>query len=299
LLQAYALRLVLPLGGFGFLLRQAGRAVAQIRETFVLIDGHAGSAACPGSVPDGPARVQLAEISFAFEGDRHVVRDVSATIEARSLTVLVGGNGSGKSTLARVIAGLLDPAAGRVDVNGIVLADVPREYRHRHILYVPQHVGLFARSLGENGLYPPAKAVPSLLQERLQALRFYPDGRVPDLDTLVGEGGHGLSGGQIQKLELARLASTAVPVIILDETTSALDPASEAAAIETLRRERAQSTIILVTHRRHIARMADQVLFLVDGVLRCAGTDKALAQRADYRNFWCRAKGAGTLFVDD
>tara|TARA_R110000868_G_scaffold32759_4_gene119285 strand:+ start:6634 stop:8364 length:1731 start_codon:yes stop_codon:yes gene_type:complete len=292
LLQAYVLRLVLPLGGFGFLLRQAGRAVAQIRETLALIDGHARSPSCPDPLPDGPARVQLADISFAFDGIRHVVLDVSATIEAGSLTVLVGANGSGKSTLARLIAGLLDPLAGSVDVNGVVLADVPREHRHRHILYVPQHIGLFARSLGENGLYPPAASEAQCLQRRLQALHFYPDDRMPELDMPVGEGGHGLSGGQIQKLELARLASAAVPVLILDEATSALDPQSETAAIKTLRRERAQSTIILVTHRRHIARMADHVLFLVDGALRCAGTDEALAQRADYRNFWHRAIGA-------
>jgi ATP-binding cassette subfamily B protein len=286
LLHAYVLRLTLPLGGFGFLLRQAGRTFAQMRDIFDLSEPTIPSRLPSRKLMPGPGTITIADLGFAYGNGPPSVRGVSASIGPGGLTVLAGANGSGKSTLARLMAGLLDPTNGNVSVDGLCLAQIRAEDRHQHVLYVPQHIGLFSRTLRENALYPPTRLDSAKLLRLLLAFRFYGDGRVPDLNLSVGEGGQRLSGGQAQKLELARLAGVEAPVIILDETTSALDPASEIALVDILRRERAASTLVLVTHRRAIAEMADQILFMSNGALLFAGTHQTLMDEPEYRAFW-------------
>ncbi len=288
LLHAFILRLTLPLGGFGFLVHQAGRSYAQTRD--ILLLGEPVRLETSSSVPrPGPAAVHLEGLSFRYGDGPLIIKKVSGSIVAGGLTVLVGPNGSGKSTLARLMAGLLDPTEGKVRVGQECLSNIPPELRHRHILYVPQQIGLFNRTLRDNGLYPPTRLDAAQLLDRLQALRFYADERVPDLDLTVGDRGQALSGGQIQKLEIARLAGVETPAIILDETSSDLDPASELAVIEMLRDERAASTLILVTHRRAIAERADQVLFMSAGRLLFSGTHEALMKRSAYCAYWARS----------
>jgi ATP-binding cassette subfamily B protein len=286
LLHAYVLRLTLPLGGFGFLVRQTGRIFAQMRDIFVLAGPSVPSRLPSRTVMPGPGTITIAGLGFAYRDGPATVRDVNASIGAGGLTVLVGANGSGKSTLARLLAGLLDPTDGSVSVDGLSLAQIRAEERYRHVLYVPQQIGLFSRTLRKNALYPPTRLDSAKLLRLLLAFRFYGDGRAPDLDLPVGEGGQRLSGGQAQKLELARLAGVETPVIILDETTSALDPASELALVDILRRERAASTLVLVTHRLAIAEKADQILFMSDGALLFAGTHRTLMGETEYREFW-------------
>ncbi|MEJ7933864.1 ABC transporter ATP-binding protein [Sphingobium sp. AN558] len=286
LLHAYVLRLTLPLGGFGFLVRQTGGTLAQVSELLVLAQAHEPSSLSSRAVVQGPGTLRLTNIGFGYGQGRPVVRDVNASIGAGGFTVLAGANGSGKSTLARIMAGLLDPADGNVFVNDLCLAQVRADERHRYVLYVPQQIGLFNRTLRDNGLYPPTNLDSPRLLRLLLAFRFYDNGRVPDLDGPAGGQGRGLSGGQAQKLELARLAGVEAPVIILDETTSALDPASELILVDTLRRECAHSTLVLITHRRVIAERADQVLFMSDGALLFSGTHHVLMREAAYRGFW-------------
>lgn len=286
LVQAYAIRLTLPLGTLGFLVRQAGRSMADVEE---MLNVASIEEELPASTRAGAAKpvpVILSNLSFRYGASRWVIDGIDATLPAGGLTVLVGANGSGKSTLARLIAGLLDPSGGQIHVGDICLADIHPHQRHDHILYVPQHIGLLNRSLGDNGLYPQAGLDGVQLLDFLEELRFYPDLHRPDLDLSVGEHARALSGGQAQKLELARLAGTSVPVIILDETMSALDPASESVAVELLRRERQDSSLILVTHRRSSAARADQVLFLGEGRLLHVGTHAALMRQRDYCEFW-------------
>ncbi|HRX40332.1 MAG TPA: ABC transporter ATP-binding protein, partial [Parvularculaceae bacterium] len=223
----------------------------------------------------GPAEIVLDGIGFRY-GDEWVLRGASAHIAPGAFVVMVGPNGSGKSTLAQIIAGLIEPEEGRVIINGRPLRDIAPDERHRLVLYTPQNIGLFNRTLRENALYPPTRASEAELASMLADWGFYESGRPIDLDLAVGEQGARLSGGQMQKLELARLAGVSAPVVILDETTSALDRTSEARAIRTLReRYRGRSTLVLITHRIALAREADLVLFLENGGLE-AGRHETL-----------------------
>jgi ATP-binding cassette subfamily B protein len=300
LLQAYAFRLALPLGGLGFIIRQAGVAVANIGEVLDMADvgadaGKTGPLPLPISIAplaETAAEIRLEGLSYAY-GDQSVLRDAGAEIAAGSFVVIAGPNGAGKSTLARLIAGLLDSTAGRVLIDGVDLATIPVEARHRQVLYVPQFVGLFNRSLRENALYPPTLQSEGELAARLAEWGFYEGGRAIDFDQAVGEQGERLSGGQIQKLELARLLGVISPAIILDETTSSLDAPSERRAIETLRdRHRGRTTLILITHRPGLLGEADQVLFLRGGRLMTRRHDDLLGAEPDYRAFWSQAAAA-------
>lgn len=286
LLQAYAFRLALPLGGFGYIIRQAGVSIANIAEALAFGgDARAGPQILTPA-PVGPATIALESIGFRY-GEEWVLRGASAQIRPGGFVVMVGPNGSGKSTLAQIIAGLIEPEEGGVSIDGRRLCEIEPDERHRLVLYTPQTIGLFNRTLRENALYPPTLTSDAELTRLLADWRFYEAGRLVDLDLAVGEQGARLSGGQMQKLELARLAGVRAPVVILDETTSALDQASEARAIRTLReRYRGRTTLMLITHRVGLAREADLVLFLENAGL-VAGTHEALLRECPrYERFF-------------
>ena len=285
LLQAYAFRLALPLGGFGYIIRQAGVSIANIGEALELGGETCTEAHLPSPAPAGPAAITLDGVGFRY-GEEWVLREASARIAPGAFVVMVGPNGSGKSTLAQIIAGLIEPDEGGVIINGRPLRDIEADERHRLVLYTPQSIGLFNRTLRENALYPPTRASEAELASILADWGFYESGRAVDLDLAVGEQGARLSGGQAQKLELARLSGVVAPVVILDETTSALDQTSEARAIRTLRKRfRGRTTLMLITHRLGVARDADQVLFLEQGRLNTGTFESLLRDCMTFGNF--------------
>ncbi|WP_375207689.1 ATP-binding cassette domain-containing protein [Hyphococcus sp.] len=290
LLQAYAFRLALPLGGFGFILRQAGAAIANIAETISFIVPAGDKPQRPGPAQTGPKEIVLDKVGHKT-GDNWIFRNASARIPPGTFAVMVGPNGSGKSTLARIIAGLIAPHEGAVRVDGEPPTSTGPEERSRLALYAPQTIGLFNRTLRENALYPPTQLTEADLAALLADWRFYQTGtHAIDLDLPLGEQGGRISGGQIQKLELARLAGVPAPILILDETTSALDQTSEERAIETLRQRRPKdATLILITHRLHMARKADLVLFLDGGRLTVGKHDELLRDSMPYDRF-CSAQ---------
>ncbi len=286
LLQAYAFRLALPLSSFGFTLSQAGVAIGNIRDVFALQPGDAE----PGDSPiiGGAAEVELRDVSFSYGPLLPGLREVSARFRPGSFNVIVGANGSGKSTLAQVIAGILEPASGEIFLGGNRMAAVDRSLRHRLILYVPQFIGLLNRSLRDNALYPPTSITEADAADLLREWQFHEGAHTLDLDAEVGEMAERLSGGQIQKLELARLAGVQVPVIILDESTSALDPKSETRVIKSLRQVfEGKTTLVLVTHRRSTAELANQVVLMQGGRLLAAGThEELMAGCMEYHQLW-------------
>jgi ABC-type bacteriocin/lantibiotic exporter with double-glycine peptidase domain len=292
LLQAYAFRLVLPLSGFGYVISQAALALITVRDILELgreEEGAKESARAPGS---GAAGVELRSISFAYGVGLPGVQDISLTLQPGSFNVLVGPNGSGKSTLAQIMAGILRPDKGEVLIDDFPLDRIPRGQRYQYVLYVPQTVTLLNRSLLANALYPPSRLTEAELMQLLMDWRFHDPDRDIDLTASAGELGERLSGGQRQKLELARIARTRVPVIILDESTSALDPASEAEVIWTLRQNHSrETTLVLITHRLALVEAADQVLFLKNGTLVRSGTHQTLLQdSAAYGRLWQDAR---------
>jgi ABC-type multidrug transport system fused ATPase/permease subunit len=292
LLQTYAFRLTVPLSSLGYILAQAGVAIANIRDvlTFAMA-GEMETASKPH--PAGRADLSAENVSFRYAEDMPGVAGISLHVPAGSFVAIVGPNGSGKSTLAQLLAGVLEPSAGRITMGGTDIATIPWADRHRHILYTPQFIGLFNRSLRENILYPPANQSIGDVEELLHLWHFHDPGRPIDFEMELGEQGERLSGGQIQKLELARLAGVDVPVLILDESTSALDPRSEANAIARLRGRAGATTLIMITHRLATAQAADRVLFMEGGRLAGCGTHRELMDlHRSYRQLWLEERSA-------
>ncbi|RYM10663.1 ATP-binding cassette domain-containing protein [Sphingobium cupriresistens] len=287
LLQTYAFRLTVPLSSLGYILAQAGVAIANIRDVMGLRQVAVDDEGLPPT-PVGSAEVRLRAASFFYGEGMPGISDISVRIGPGRFVAIVGPNGSGKSRLAQIMAGVLTPISGKVEVAGVDIATIPWRERHRYVLYAPQFIGLFNRSLRDNVLYPPTTRQADDVEALLRRWRFHESGRPLDLDLELGEQGERLSGGQIQKLELARLAGVQVPILILDESTSALDPRSEAAAIATLRRRTDDATtLIMITHRLETAQAADQVLFMRGGRLAASGLHEELMDRdASYRELW-------------
>ncbi len=276
LLQTYSFRLIVPVSGLGYILSQSATALANIREV-VATTGKPGATSVSFTVPSGAAEISLQDVDFSYGPGLPGLTGITAEIPAGSFTVIVGANGSGKSTLAQVISGLLAPAAGTVRVGGIELSSMPLTERHKVALYVPQFIGLFNRSIAANALYPPTRHTEAELLQLLHIWQFHEPGSPMELASLVGEQGERLSGGQIQKLELARVAGIEAPAIILDESTSAMDPATELQVISSLRERFAgKTTLIMISHRQSVAERGDQVLFMRAGRILRKGTHAEL-----------------------
>ena len=154
------------------------------------------------------------------------------------------------------------------------------------MLYVPQFIGLFHRPLRDNALYPPAETDEATLIRRLEGWRFCTHNAAISLQGQSGERGGALSGGQVQKLELARLCAVKTPILILDESTSALDAASEADVISTLRARASGRLLTLVTHKRNLAATADHVIFVAAGQIPASRNHQALMANPAYRSLW-------------
>ena len=237
-------------------------------------------------VPLDPAAVRgdvrLDAVSFRYAGsDRDALRGVSVEVPAGSSLALVGHTGSGKSTLAALVSRLYDPTAGRITIDGVDVRELDPEVLARIVGVVSQETYLVHASIRENLLRAAPEATEADLWRALGAAQVadlvagLPDG----LDTLVGSRGYRFSGGEQQRLAIARTILRDPPVLVLDEATSALDNETERAlqqALDTVSRGR---TTITIAHRLSTVEAADQIVVLAEGRVAERGTHAELLAR--------------------
>lgn len=216
---------------------------------------------------DRPEAVALEHVSFAYPGGRPVLDDVSFTVPRGGRVALIGPSGSGKSTVAALVQAHLRPGSGQVRVGGHDATTVPVDWVRAQTAVVAQSTYLFTGTLADNLRLAAPDADDDRLWDALAQsnladdVRRFPDG----LATRVGERGLSLSGGQAQRLAVARALLKDAPVLLLDEPTSQVDAASESALVEALDRAGTGRTVILVAHRLSTVRGADEVLVLAEG----------------------------------
>ena len=194
------------------------------------------------------------------------------------MSAIVGRSGAGKSTLLGSVLGFVAPAAGGVFVDGVPLADIAREAWWRQLAYVPQAPRVFAGTVASNLRLARPDADEAMLRRALTRAHLWADIRaLPDgLGTRIGEAGAGLSGGQVQRLALARAFLKDAPILILDEATAHLDLETEALIAEAIAELAQGRTTILIAHRLGTVRRADQIFVMEEGRIAEAGTHEAL-----------------------
>jgi HlyD family secretion protein len=230
--------------------------------------------------------IRVKEVSFQYAPDRPLALDcVNLRIPARAAVGLVGANGSGKTTLMDLIAGLLVPTAGELQVDGVTLDDANRAAWQARIAYVPQNVYLLDSNIEQNiafGMPPSAIDRPRMMRAaRLAQLGDFISTLPERYNHRVGEHGTNLSGGLRQRIGIARALYKEAPVLLLDEAMSALDGMTEAELMTALQALRGRCTIILIAHRLSMVRWCDVIFQLENGRISNSGSYDELMRTSE------------------
>ncbi|NLJ53482.1 MAG: ABC transporter ATP-binding protein [Intrasporangiaceae bacterium] len=278
-------------------------ALVSFERVFEVLDLKPLVAQAPDAVdiPAEPVRLDVEDVSFRYPsadevslaslesiatGDRRVsgeiLRNISFTVEPGQTVALVGPSGAGKTTITSLIARLYDPTSGTIRINGVPLTEVTDASLRETVGMVTQEAHLFHETIRNNLLYARPDAPDDQLWAVLEQaqivdlVRSLPEG----LDTVVGDRGHRLSGGEKQRIALARLLLKAPGLIILDEATAHLDSESEAAVQRALDEALASRTAVVIAHRLSTIRAADRILVIDDGRIAEQGTHAELLGRS-------------------
>ncbi|MFJ4714337.1 ABC transporter ATP-binding protein [Streptomyces sp. NPDC088785] len=279
-----------PLGALGWLMGQLPRSVVGWSRLNRILDTPADRPAAPAARPrtaNAPLGIRARALSYDYGDGRSAVDTVDLEVPAGSIVAIAGPTGAGKTTLLHLMAGLLRPRTGecRIVDSGSGAGHGPLAEPAPHLSYVPQETFLFADSVRGN-ITLGAELSDDEIWRALRLARAedivesLPDG----LDAAISERGGSLSGGQRQRIALARALARRPRLLLLDDATSALDPRVEADVMESLRRERGTTTV-LVAHRRSGLALADEVIFMEHGRVRARDSHAQLvASEPAYRD---------------
>jgi ATP-binding cassette subfamily B protein len=242
-------------------------------------------------LPRVTGKVEYAKVSFAYQPDRPVLKDLSLWAYPGEVIALVGPSGAGKTTLVSLLSRFYDPQQGEVRIDGIDIRDVTLVSLRRQIGIVPQDIQLFSGSVAQNIAY----SQPEMNLQAIQAAAEIANAhafiaRLPQgYHTQVGERGVTLSGGQRQRIAIARAILLDPRILILDEATSSLDSESEALVQEALERSMQGRTVFIIAHRLSTIISADRILFLEQGQIVESGTHaELLSQGGRYSQFYAQ-----------
>ena len=243
-----------------------------------------------GKKPDlKQADVRYEHVSFSYDPAKPLLTDIDFTVPAGKMYAIVGPSGSGKSTIVNLLPRLYDVLSGRVCVGGVDVRDMDLRYLRSNIGVVTQESYLFNGSIRENLLYAKPDATEAELEEacKIANIHSYIAAQPEGYETLVGNRGRKLSGGEKQRLSIARVILKDPKILILDEATSALDSISENAIQEALEHLMQGRTSIVIAHRLSTILKADKILVVEGGVIREQGDHEALlAQNGIYRELY-------------
>ncbi len=265
-------------------LDHAQTAAAGVRRILGVLDTETDLAepSDPRSLPEGGMGVSFEGVTFSYPRGGDVLVDVDVRIDPATRVAIVGETGSGKTTFAKLAVRLLDPASGTVRIGGVDLRHVATADLRSRVAFVPQEGFLFDASVADNLRYGDLTASDERLAEAVRELGLgaWLDGLPSGLDTPVGERGTNLSAGERQLVALVRAWLTNPDVLVLDEATSAVDPALEVRLRRAIERLTAGRTSLTVAHRLATAEAADRVLVFDEGRLVESGTHDELLARA-------------------
>jgi ATP-binding cassette, subfamily C, bacterial len=228
------------------------------------------------------ADIACEELTFHYPGRVELIKDFNLTIPAGKVVAIIGKSGCGKSTVAKLIAGLYQPQSGNIRLGIYNQQDLSLECLRQQVVLIPQEPHFWNRTILENfRLGAPDATFESIVRACRIAEADEFISQLPEkYQTILGEFGANISGGQRQRLAIARAIVNDPPVLILDESTAGLDPVSEAQVLDRLLRHRRGKTTILISHRPRVINRADWIILLDKGRLRLEGTPDELRARA-------------------
>ncbi|MGD9914880.1 MAG: ABC transporter ATP-binding protein/permease [Rhizobiaceae bacterium] len=296
-INAMLMQLAVPLNFIGFIYREIRQALTDIEAMFGLLDVQQEVVDKPDARPlaISEGRVEFRGVHFAYDPNRQILKGVDFTVPAGKTVAIVGPSGAGKSTISRLLFRFYDVQQGAVLIDGQDVRDVTQESLRAAIGMVPQDTVLFNDTIAYNiryGRTGASEAEVAQAAERAQIGGFV-EGLPDGYKTMVGERGLKLSGGEKQRVAIARTILKAPPILILDEATSALDSHTEReiqAALDVVSRGR---TAIVIAHRLSTVIGADEIVVLKDGQIAERGRHAdLLVQRGLYAAMWDRQREA-------
>ncbi|MBS1189721.1 MAG: hypothetical protein H6R10_1513 [Rhodocyclaceae bacterium] len=291
LVNAYVIQVCLPLNSLGFVFRQARDAVVNAEKMFRLLEQKPEIEDRPG-LPDlqvERGEVRFDHVDFAYDAGRQILWDVSFAIPPGRKVAVVGGSGSGKSTLARLLFRFYEAGAGTVSIDGQDVRDVTQRSLRDAIGIVPQDTILFNETVAYNIAYGrPGAALAEVIEAAKAAhVHEFIDSLPEKYDTQVGERGVKLSGGEKQRIAIARAILKNPPILVFDEATSALDTRAERAIQGELDRLASDRTTLVIAHRLSTVVGADEILVLEHGrIVERGRHDELLKRQGLYSQMW-------------
>ncbi|WP_211461442.1 ABCB family ABC transporter ATP-binding protein/permease [Collimonas silvisoli] len=293
LVNSFMIQLYIPLNFLGVIYREIKQSLADMERLFHLLDENREIADAAEARPllTGGAQVRFAHVDFSYESKRQILFDVDFTIAAGTTTAVVGHSGSGKSTLSRLLFRFYDINSGRITIDGQDLRDITQASLRQAIGIVPQDTVLFNDSIEYNIAYgkPGASKEEIIAVAKAAHIHDFIESLPDGYNSMVGERGLKLSGGEKQRVAIARTLLKNPAVLIFDEATSALDSKSEQAIQAQLKEIAKDRTTLVIAHRLSTIADAAQILVLDHGRIIERGTHaQLLAADGAYAQMWLR-----------
>ena len=295
LVNALMLQLFLPLGFLGIIYRQLKYALADMDMMFKLLEREEEIKDSPDAKPLVVSKgvVDFEAVDFAYQQDRQILHQVSFEIPAGHKIAIVGPSGSGKSTIARLLFRFYDIQAGCIRIDGQDISQVTQDGLRRAIGIVPQDTVLFNDTIYYNIQYanPDASRDEVLQAARMAHIHHFIESLPQGYETLVGERGLKLSGGEKQRVAIARVILKNPKILIFDEATSNLDSQSEQAILSALHEVAQAHTTLVIAHRLSTIVDADRIYVIRDGrILESGRHQDLLANNGLYAELWTLQK---------